>query len=136
MRRPLLAGIGSLLLVAGCAVQPEPIKVPPLPVDGPGLAWNDMVKRSRSLAMSATEAFYRDEWNGVEAAGKSLEETALHLPKSTDIPAVRKSSVDGLSQGLQTEAQSLQQAAKAKDVEKVNVSLQKIHARVRALGTD
>jgi hypothetical protein len=95
-----------------------------------------MVKRSRSLAMSATEAFYRDEWNEVDAAGKSLEETALHLPKSTDIPAVRKNSVDGLSQGLQSEAQSLQQAAKAKDVERVNVSLQKIHARVRALGTD
>jgi hypothetical protein len=136
MRKHLLAFVILSLLLTGCANAPEQIKVQPLPVDGPSLTWNELVQRSRMLAMSATEAFYRDEWTEVEHAGKSLEQTALHLPKSTDIPANRKASVDAHVQGLQTEAQNLQTAARAKDVDKVNENLQKIHARVRALGTD
>jgi hypothetical protein len=135
MRTPLFA-VAAALLAAGCAIPPEPIKVKPLPADGSGLAWADMVQRSRTLAMSATEAFYRDEWTSVVAAAEGLEQTALYLPKSPDIPAARKASVEAQMQALQKEAQALQKAAKAKDVDKTNDGLQKIHLRVRSLGVD
>jgi hypothetical protein len=100
------------------------------------MAWNEMVQRARTLAMSATEAFYRDDWTSVEAAGKGLEQTALYLPKSPDIPAARRASVEAQMQALQTEAQALQKAAQAKDVDKTNNSLQKVHSRVRSLGVE
>ncbi|HLW67278.1 MAG TPA: hypothetical protein VKS79_18330 [Gemmataceae bacterium] len=136
MRKLLLPITVALVAIAGCALPPEAIKVKPLPADGTGLAWNDMVLRTRTLAMSATEAFYRDEWTSVEAAAKSLEQTALYLPKSPDIPAARKASVEAQTQALMTEAQALQKAAQAKDVDKTNDSLQKVHLRVRALGVE
>jgi hypothetical protein len=136
MRRLLFPIIVALAGAAGCALPPETIKVKPLPADGSGLAWNDMVQRARTLAMSATEAFYRDEWTSVEAAAKGLEQTALYLPKSTDIPAARKASVEAQTQALLKEAQALQKAAQAKDVDTANESLQKMHLRVRSLGVD
>ena len=136
MRRLLYGVFAGMLAMAGCAIPPETIKVKPLPADGSGLAWADMVQRSRSLAMSATEAFYRDEWTTVVAAAEGLEQTALFLPKSTDIPAARRASVEAQTQSLQSEAQALQKAAKAKDVDKTNETLQKIHLRVRSLGLE
>ena len=138
MRRLLFfcGALAGSLALAGCAIPPETIKVKPLPADGSGLAWGDMVQRSRALAMSATEAFYRDEWTAVVAAAEGLEQSALFLPKSTDIPAPRRASVEAQTQALQSESQALQKAAKAKDVEKTNEALQRIHLRVRSLGVE
>ena len=136
MRKLLFQIAVAMAGVAGCALPPEAIKVKPLPADGSGLAWNDMVHRARTLAMSATEAFYRDDWSSVAAAAKSLEQTALYLPKSPDVPAARKASVDAQTQALLTEAQALRNAAQAKDVDKTNNSLQKVHMRVRSLGVE
>jgi hypothetical protein len=136
MRKLLFPIAAALVGVAGCALPPEAIKIKPLPADGSGLAWNDMVQRARTLAMSATEAFYRDEWTSVEAAAKSLEQTAVYLPKSQDIPAARRASVESQTQALLSEAQALQKAAQAKDVNKTNDSLQKVHMRVRSLGVE
>jgi hypothetical protein len=92
-----------------------------------------MVQRARTLAMSATEAFYRDDWSSVEAAAKGLEQTAIYLPKSPDIPAARRASVESQVVALQAEALALQKAAQTKDVDKTNDSLQKMHMRVRSL---
>src|SRR6516225_8365984 len=106
MRKLLFLMAVAVAGVAGCALPPEAIKIKPLPADGSGLAWNDMVQRARTLAMSATEAFYRDEWSSVEAAAKSLEQTAVYLPKSQDIPAARRASVESQTQALLSEAQA------------------------------
>jgi hypothetical protein len=136
MRKLLFLVVAALAGAAGCALPPETLKLKPLPADGTGLAWNDMVQRARTLAMSATEAFYRDEWASVEAAAKGLEQTALYLPKSPDVPAARKASLEAQTQALLSDAQALQKAAQAKDVDKTNDSLQKVHLRVRSLGVE
>jgi hypothetical protein len=136
MRKLMFVVVTGMVGVTGCALPPETIKVKPLPADGSGLAWADMLQRARALAMSATESFYRDEWANVEAAAKGLEQTAIYLPKSLDVPAARKASVEAQMQSLQTEAQALQKAAAVKDVDKTNEALQKVHLRVRSLGVE
>jgi len=136
MRKLLFLMAVAVAGMASCALPPEAIKIKPLPADGSGLAWNDMVQRARTLAMSATEAFYRDEWTSVEAAAKGLQQTAVYLPKSPDVPAARRAGLELQTQALLSEAEALQKAAQAKDVEKTNDSLQKVHLRVRSLGLE
>src|SRR5262245_45498922 len=98
MRRVIVL---AALALAGCQISPEPQRsLQPLPVDGPVLTYNEIVQRARSQAMLATEAFYVDQWAEVERAAISLEDTARYLPRSLEIPAAHKASVEGRSTSL------------------------------------
>src|SRR5262245_60588474 len=127
MRRAILLAAFSLLL-AGCLATPEPNRpLQPLPTDGAPLPFKDVVARARGIATSATEAFYVDQWTEVEKAATNLEDTAQYLPRSADVPAAHKVSLEVRSQTLVKEAQTLKAAAKAKDVNKTTESMQKIN---------
>jgi hypothetical protein len=133
MRRTLL-GAAVCIVAAGCLATAEPRRpLQPLPVDGPPLAYRDVVARARGIATTATEAFYVDLWVEVERAAQSLEETAQYLPRTSDVPEVRKVSLEARSQALVKEAQALREAAKAKDEMKTTAAMQKINLLVREL---
>jgi outer membrane murein-binding lipoprotein Lpp len=131
MRRAAI--IFGLLLLSGCQALQEHNRLQPLPTDGPALPYREVVQKSRNLATAATEAFYVDKWSEVELAAVALEQTALYLPRSYEIPEARKTSLDSSVKTLVKEAQALREAAKAKDETKTNETLQRIHLRVREL---
>src|SRR5262249_43393738 len=115
MMRTTCVGLLAIVLSLGCQTAPEQIKIPPLPAEGQPVTYSDVVQRARVLATTATEAFYIDKWGEVESAALGLEQTALYLPKSSDIPAARRASMDAQMQSLVREAQELRDAAKKSD---------------------
>jgi hypothetical protein len=135
MRLGAVIGLTALLvsLVAGCQTAPEQIKIPPLPAEGQAVGYADVVQRARALATSATEAFYIDKWGDVESAALGLEQTALYLPKATDVPPARRASLDAQLQSLIRESQELREAARKSDEKRTNATLQRIHLLVREL---
>ena len=133
MMRTTCVGLLAIVLSLGCQTAPEQIKIPPLPAEGQPVTYSDVVQRARVLATTATEAFYIDKWGEVESAALGLEQTALYLPKSSDIPAARRASVDAQMQSLVRESQELRDAAKKSDEKRTNSTLQRIHLLVREL---
>jgi hypothetical protein len=122
-----------LIFIAGCQAIQEQKGAQTLPTDGPPLSYREVVQRARGFATTATEAFYVDNWTDVESTATQLEQAALYLPRSSEIPATRKASLDASVKTLAAEAVSLREAAKAKDEQKTNATLQRIHMRVREL---
>ncbi|MFL5342614.1 MAG: hypothetical protein ACJ8F7_20975 [Gemmataceae bacterium] len=136
MNRTACVGVAAFLLLAGCQNQPDQLRVPSAPADGQLLSYRDTVAKARTLATSAVEAFYVDNWTDVEAAATNLEKTAQFLPKAIDVPAARQSTLDAQSQALQQDAQKLRESAHQADVKKTNEVLQRIHLQVRELKPD
>src|SRR5262249_37284279 len=97
------------------------------------LTYGDAVQRARALATSATEAFYVDQWAGVESAAAGLEQIAQLLPRVSDVSPIRQASLAGQASALQQDAQELRAAARQSDEKKTNEALQRIHLRVRDL---
>jgi hypothetical protein len=133
MKRATCVGLLAIIVFAGCQTAPEQIKIPPLPAEGQPVTYGDVVQRARVLATSATEAFYIDKWGEVESAALGLEQTALYLPKASDVPAARRASLDAQMQTLVRESQELREAAKKSDEKRTNSTLQRIHLLVREL---
>lgn len=123
----------TVLFLCGCQALQEPNRLQPLPADGTPIAYREVVQKARGCATAATEAFYIDNWAGVEAAATQLEQTAQYLPRSTEIPSARQASLEAAVTVLKKEAQTLRAAATAKDETKTNEALQRIHLRVREL---
>jgi hypothetical protein len=132
MRRAICLAVLGLAL-AGCQITPDPQRnLQPLPVDG-AVTYNEVVQRARSQAMIATEAFYVDQWADVERAAQSLEDTARYLPRSLEIPAGNKTSVEARATSLAAEAAALRTAVKSRDEKKTNEVMQRINLLVREL---
>ena len=125
--------VSLLLLATACASPPEKVIIPPLPENGGGVPFADLLQRARLQAGAANEAFYVDGWAELEDAAKGLEQAARLLPKATEVPVRHKDSLDKLSAGLAKDAASLREAAKAKEVSRSNQLLQRINLAVREL---
>jgi hypothetical protein len=136
MRRMLCSAALGLALVGCQSANDLRRPVQPLPVNGPALAYHDVVSRARLLATQATEAFYIDQWLEVEKAALNLEETARYLPKSTDVPTAQKFSIDTRSRTLEQESVALREAAKARDEKKTNDVMQRVNLLVRELRSE
>jgi hypothetical protein len=135
MNRTWLGGV-CLVVILGCQAPPEKVPVKPLPEDGPTLPYADLVARARLQATSATEAFYINSWAELEESARSLEQTARHLVKANDVPARNKNRIEALKTELVKEAATLREAAKAKDDQKTNATLQRINLAVRELRSE
>src|SRR5687768_9182552 len=90
VRSDLMGRITAILVVtvvlAGCQIVPDaPRPLQPLPADGPAMTYRDVIHRARQQATLATESFYVDQWQDVDRAAASLEETARYLPKAVEI---------------------------------------------------
>jgi hypothetical protein len=120
-------------IVAGCQSPPERIPLQPLPENGKGLDYGEVVQRARLYTIAATDAFYVNKWNELDEAGRNLEMTALLLPKATDVPAKQQEKLDANAAELSRDAGQLRAAAKGQDVKRTNEILQRLHLKVREL---
>ncbi|MBL8794655.1 MAG: hypothetical protein JNM56_12180 [Planctomycetia bacterium] len=124
-----------LLLATGCATVPaEPIPLQPLPADkDEGVEYGQILLRARQNAMSATEAFYLNQWNELDEAGRRLDQSARLLLMATAVPAKQKDKLDANAADLQKEAAALREAAKAQDTKRSSEVLQRLHLKVREM---
>jgi hypothetical protein len=135
MHRTLIFGF-LLVFAVGCQTSAERVPLKPLPDDGPPLPYAELLTRARLQAMNAQEMYYLDKWSDLEDAAKGLEQTAKYLPKASDIPANQKDTLPVTAGDLGKEATNLREAAKAKDKNKIEQSMNVIHSKVRELRLD
>ena len=135
MRGTLVFGL-VLLALAGCQLPAERVSLRPLPDDSPPLPYAELLTRSRVQAMDAQELYYLNRWQDLEEAAKGLEQTAKHLPKASDVPANQKDTFLITAGDLGKEAAKLREAAHAKDLKKIEESMNVIHGKVRELRLD
>jgi hypothetical protein len=131
MRRVLL--LVPLLALVGCRAAAERVVLQQLPDDAGPMPYTDLVSRARLQAMAANEAFYVDRWPDVEDAARGLEQSARFLKQATLVPAERRSDLSLRTDRLAADARQLRDAAKARDVERTNSTLQRIHLQIREL---
>ena len=91
------------------------------------MTYRDVIHRARSQATLATESFYIDQWQDVDRAAASLEDTARYLPRAVEVPATQKTSLEVRSQTLVKEAQALREAVKGRDEKKTTEAMKKIN---------
>jgi hypothetical protein len=136
VKRVLLAGSFLLFFLAGCVVPPEREPLRLLPDDRAPPPYAELLTRARAQATIATEAYYTDRWMDLEDAARGLEQTAHFLAKVSDVPPTQKVALPKVSEELAKEAVLLRDAAREKDVKKVQDRLEHIQPLVRELRTD
>jgi hypothetical protein len=137
VKRVLLVGSFAMIFLSACQLPPperEPLRL--LPEDRPPLPYAELLTRARVQASVATEAFYVDKWSDVDDAAQGLAQTARFLAKAQDVPPKQKDALPKVSEELAKQAADLSEAAKAKDVKKVNEALTRIQLTVRELRLD
>jgi hypothetical protein len=122
-----------LVLLLGCTLPPEQVPLKPLPEGGPPQPYVDIVGRARVQATAANEAFYINNWSDLEEAARGLEQTALFLAKSSEVPGNHKDTLVSETSDLGKEATQLREAAKNHDTKHATEALQRINLQVRAL---
>jgi hypothetical protein len=131
MRRVLV--LVSLLTLVGCRAAAERAVLQPLPDDSGPMPFSDLVGRARLQAMTAHEAFYVDNWADVEEAARGLEQTSRFLKRATAVPANLQASLSLRADNLGKDAAQLREAAKARNVDRINATLQRLHMQIREL---
>ena len=125
-----------ICLAAGCVTPGERAPLKLLPDDAAPLPYAELLTRARAQVSGAIDASYVNNWTDVEDAARGLEQTAKFLPKATEVPAKQKDTLPVIAGDLGKEAGDLRDAAKAKDVEKTDDSLKRLHQTVRKLRID
>lgn len=121
------------LTALGCRLPPERESLRPLPEDGLGLAYFELINRARAQFGLALDAFYLDSWKELEEMGKGLEQTARFLPRSAEPPAALKENVVLKSKEMRNEAIRLAEGARVRDAEKCSEALKNLNLQIRAL---
>lgn len=122
-----------VLVLTGCAVTQEREALELLPADVEPRPYVNLLHRARVQANVATESFYTDDWLELQDAARALEQTARYLPRAMELPGPLQKSLPDDALALAKSARQLREAARARDVQAVNVSLQGIHQKIRAL---
>jgi hypothetical protein len=120
-------------LAAGCVTPGERTPLKLLPEDSAPLPYAELLTRARAQVNGAIDASYVNNWSELEDVARGLEQTAKFLPKATEVPAKQKDTLPVIAGDLGKDAGSLRDAAKAKDVEKTDDSLKRLHQTVRRL---
>jgi len=134
MKRILLIGWLTLALTS-CQIGPEERRDPlvPLPDKVTPQPYGRLLERARTQASKATDAFYRDNWGELEDTARGLEQTAVFLAKSDDVPAKHRDTVVTLSGDLGKLARQLREAAVSKSVDKATEVMKSINLKVREM---
>jgi hypothetical protein len=131
-----MSRIGPLMLLAvlcaGCRAPADGEALRALP-ENRTFAYDELIHRLRAQATAGVEAFYVDAWKDLEDSAAAMEQTARFLPRTTNIPASAKDSLDMDAEALRHEAVKLGDAARARKVREVNEVLQRINLQVRQL---
>jgi hypothetical protein len=131
LRTAVLLGLTGLCL--SCCTTPERLAVPPLPGEGQGASYADILTRLRLQSGSANEAFFVDDFPQLASRARDIEQTAAYLPKATDAPKPAQPRLATESAKLTAEARRLAGAADAKNDDQIRDSLRKIHTQIRTL---
>jgi hypothetical protein len=121
-----------VLLAAGCQA-PETLPIAPLPENGQPIPFGEILQRARVQAGAATEAFYENNWAGLEHAALGIEQSGRLLARASQVPDRHQGKLGEISIEVVQEADQLRQAAKAQDVKLTAASLQRINLKVREL---
>jgi hypothetical protein len=121
------------IVTVGCCLPSERESLKPLPEEPKFFTYQEILNRARLQASAALEAFYIDSWMDLEQAAKVLEQTARFLPRTTEQPDHLKKVLVAESDHLREEAVRLGEAARGKNVQAANTSLQTIHLVIRTL---
>ena len=105
----------------------------PLPEQGPALSYQVLITRARTQTTAAVEAFYVDNWLELEQTAQVIEQTARYLPKASDQPKNVQAVLVKESDELRQQAVRLAEAARAKNVQNANDSLERMHLTIRTL---
>ncbi len=120
-------------LAAGCVAPGDRAPLKLLPEDSAPLPYAELLTRARAQVSGAIDASYVNNWTELEDAARGLEQTAKFLPKATEVPAKQKDTLPVVAGDLGKDAGALRDAARAKDVERTDDSLRRIHQTVRRL---
>jgi hypothetical protein len=126
----------ALVFASGCQVPPEQLPLQPVPQNGNGMSYAEVVLRARLQAGAATEAFYVNDWKALADAARNIEETARLLIKTSAIPARQKDRLNAYSDEMAKAAAELRRAADAHDVNRCTDALQRINLKVREMRPD
>jgi hypothetical protein len=134
MSRLLLLLVALLaFLPLACRLPPDREPLRPLPEDGLGLTYGELIGRARSQLNIALDAFYLDSWKELEDVAKGLEQTARFLPRSADPPVSLKDDLLSKSKALREAAIRLGEGARTKNVDMALEALNQVNTHVRAL---
>ena len=127
--------LGLLLTTSifGCALPTEREALRPLPEKGAVLSYQEMIARARFQTAAALEAFYADNWLEMEQTAQVLEQTARHLPQSSEQPRNVQAVLVKESDEMRQQAVRLGEAARAKNVQNAIETLQRMHLTLRTL---
>jgi hypothetical protein len=125
------------LALAGCQLPPERGEVMrPLPEEIRPLPYAELLTRARLQTEAATDAYVLDKWETIEDSARGLEQTARYMSRALEVPEKHKTSLSVVSGDLAKIATELREAARAKDAEKVKVSMTQVISKVRELKID
>jgi hypothetical protein len=131
IRIAVLLGIFSLSL-SSCTT-PEPLAIPPLPLEGQGVAYGDVLTRLRLQSGAANEAFFTDDYDQLGGRARDIEQTAAVLPKTVDAPKTVQGRLADEATRLTAEARKLFEAARTRNEDQIRDALRKIHSQIRML---
>ncbi len=124
----------SAILLGGCsAPDAERLTVPPQVIGDEALTFDEIVTRARLQGSAAVEAFYIDDWQGLETAARSLRSSARALSIAGDLPTDRKLALESEALELASEAKELAAAADRRDIRGTTKRLQQITLHIRNL---
>jgi len=95
--------------------------------------YRELLLRLRGQATVATDGFYTNDWDGLQATAKAMGQTAQLLPKALEIPEPAKGKISQVSATIEKESNQLFSAAKNRDANLTHESIQKIHLEIRQL---
>ena len=104
-----------------------------MPEKGVVLSYQELFTRARFQTNAALEAFYVDNWLELEQAAQVLEQTARYLPRSSEQPKNVQAVLVKESDELRQQAVRLGEAARAKNVQNVIETFQRLHLTIRTL---
>jgi hypothetical protein len=132
MHRVCFAAV-LLVSVSSCHIPPEQLPLQPVPQDGTGMTYAEVVLRARLQAGTATEAFYVDHWKELAGTARIIEETARLLVMTSAVPVGQKDRLNAHSEELAKAAAELRKGAEAQDVKHCTEALQRINLKVREM---
>jgi hypothetical protein len=134
MKRVLCVVLVSL--AGGCVAPGERTPTKLLPDDSAPLPYAELLTRARAQTNAAIDASYVNNWSELDDVARGLEQTARFLPKATEVPAKQKDTLVVIAGDLGKQATDLREAARAKDVDKTDDTLKRLHQTVRKLRID
>jgi hypothetical protein len=128
--------IAVCLLSLSCTSEAEKVPIPPLPVDGSSLSYNDVLARLAAQTNTARDEHFLNQWDKLADTARALEVSASYLPKSTNIPPRRQPTIAQDTAALMQNIRLLPSTAKIHDQAQALEAIRRIHNQIRELGTE